>query len=78
MKRSLAIATWEPDQMNKTKIHNRVDQSGSTFDSFLEEEGIREEVEVVVIERVQAWQRAVEPRSNGQPRAAVPTKAREH
>jgi antitoxin HicB len=28
--------------------------SGSTFDSFLEEEGIREEVEVVAIKRVLA------------------------
>src|SRR5579863_6721292 len=30
--------------------------SGSTFDSFLEEEGIREEVEAVAIKRVLAWQ----------------------
>ena len=32
------------------------DHSGSTFDSFLEEEGIREEVEAVAIKRVIAWQ----------------------
>ncbi|MGH9700911.1 MAG: helix-turn-helix domain-containing protein [Candidatus Acidiferrales bacterium] len=32
------------------------DQSGSTFDSFLEQEGIREEVEAVAIKRVLAWQ----------------------
>lgn len=32
------------------------DHSGSTFDSFLEEEGIREEVEAVAIKRVLAWQ----------------------
>jgi hypothetical protein len=31
------------------------DHSGSTFDSFLEEEGIREEVETVAIKRVLAW-----------------------
>jgi antitoxin HicB len=31
---------------------------GSTFDSFLEEEGIREEVEAVAIKRVIAWQLA--------------------
>jgi antitoxin HicB len=30
--------------------------SGSTFDSFLEEEGIRGEVEAVAIKRVLAWQ----------------------
>src|SRR5437879_11580122 len=32
------------------------DHSGSTFDSFLEEEGIREEAEAVAIKRVLAWQ----------------------
>ncbi len=32
------------------------DRSGSTFDSFLEQEGIREEVEAVAIKRVLAWQ----------------------
>ncbi len=32
------------------------DHSGSSFDSFLEEEGIREEVEAVAIKRVLAWQ----------------------
>jgi antitoxin HicB len=32
------------------------DHSGSTFESFLEEEGIREEVEIVAIKRVLAWQ----------------------
>jgi antitoxin HicB len=31
------------------------DHSGSTFDSFLEEEGIREEVETVAIKRVLMW-----------------------
>ena|SRR5436309_83818 len=34
----------------------RLDHSGSTFDSFLEQEGIREEVEAVAIKRVLAWQ----------------------
>ena len=33
-----------------------MDHSGSTFDSFLKEEGIREEVEAVAIKRVLAWQ----------------------
>jgi hypothetical protein len=32
------------------------DHSGSSFDSFLEAEGIREEVEAVAIKRVLAWQ----------------------
>ena len=32
------------------------DHSGSTFDSFLEEEGIRGEVEAIAVKRVLAWQ----------------------
>ncbi|MEO5923379.1 MAG: helix-turn-helix transcriptional regulator [Bryobacteraceae bacterium] len=32
------------------------DHSGSSFESFLVEEGIREEVEAVAIKRVLAWQ----------------------
>jgi antitoxin HicB len=32
------------------------DHSGSTFDSFLEEEGILEEVDAAAIKRVIAWQ----------------------
>ena len=42
--------------MNAKKPRKRVDHSGSTFDSFLEQEGIREEVEAVAIKRVLAWQ----------------------
>jgi predicted XRE-type DNA-binding protein len=42
--------------MNARKNRKRIDHSGSTFDSFLEEEGIREEVEAVAIKRVLAWQ----------------------
>jgi antitoxin HicB len=42
--------------MNTEKNRKRTDHSGSTFDSFLEEEGIREEVEAVAIKRVLAWQ----------------------
>jgi antitoxin HicB len=34
------------------------DHTGSTFDSFLEEEGILEEVRAVAIKRVIAWQLA--------------------
>jgi len=33
-----------------------MDHSGSSFDSFLEREGIREEVEAIAIRRVLAWQ----------------------
>jgi antitoxin HicB len=42
--------------MSVRKNRKRRDHSGSTFDSFLEEEGIREEVEAVAIKRVLAWQ----------------------
>ena len=42
--------------MNAKKNRKRRDRSSSTFDSFLEEEGIREEVEAVAIKRVLAWQ----------------------
>ena len=38
------------------EIRKTTDHSGSTFDSFLEEEEIREEVETVAIERVVSWQ----------------------
>jgi antitoxin HicB len=40
----------------KKNRKKKVDHSGSTFDSFLEQEGIREEVEAVAIKRVLAWQ----------------------
>src|ERR1700680_5009848 len=42
--------------MKVRKSHKGTDHSGSTFDSLLEEEGIREEVEAVAIKRVLAWQ----------------------
>jgi antitoxin HicB len=42
--------------MNVKKNRKKIGHSGSTFDSFLEEEGIREEVEAVAIKRVLAWQ----------------------
>jgi antitoxin HicB len=40
----------------KRTRRKKTDHSGSTFDSFLEAEGIREEVEAVAIKRVLAWQ----------------------
>jgi len=42
--------------MRVRKSQKRTDHSGSTLDSFLEQEGIREEVEAVAIKRVLAWQ----------------------
>jgi antitoxin HicB len=42
--------------MKVRKNRKTIDHSGSTFDSFLEQEGIREEVEAVAIKRVLAWQ----------------------
>src|SRR6202166_4697004 len=42
--------------MNVRKNRKKMDHSGSTFDSFLEEEGIRQEVEAVAIKRVLAWE----------------------
>jgi len=42
--------------MNVRKHRKTVDHSGSSFDSFLQQEGIREEVEAVAIKRVLAWQ----------------------
>jgi hypothetical protein len=42
--------------MSPKRNGTRFDHSGSSFDSFLEEEGIREDVEAVAIKRVLAWQ----------------------
>jgi antitoxin HicB len=42
--------------MKKKQAHRAYDHSGSTFDSFLQEEGIREEVEAVAVKRILAWQ----------------------
>jgi hypothetical protein len=42
--------------MNVMKNRKRKGHSGSTFDSFLQEEGIRDVVEAVAIKRVLGWQ----------------------
>ncbi len=42
--------------MKAKKKAIRIDHSGSSFDRFLDKEGIREEVEAVAIKRVLAWQ----------------------
>ena len=44
--------------MNVRKTRKGVNHTGSTFDSFLEQEGIREEVEAVACKRVRAWRLA--------------------
>jgi antitoxin HicB len=43
-------------EMKARKNHKVRGHSDSTFDSFLEQEGIKEEVEAVTIKRVLAWQ----------------------
>jgi DNA-binding phage protein len=40
----------------KSRTKPVFDHSGSTFDSFLEEEGILDEVDALAIKRVIAWQ----------------------
>ncbi len=42
--------------MKKQPEKQAFDHSGSSFQSFLEEEGIREDVEAIAIKRVLAWQ----------------------
>jgi antitoxin HicB len=44
--------------MKAKKKNASPEHTGSTFDNFLEEEGIREEVEAVAVKRVLAWQLA--------------------
>jgi|SRR5215471_8509452 len=45
--------------MNTNKKKTRgIDPTGSTFDSFLEEEGLLEQVEAVAVKRVLSWQLA--------------------
>ena len=42
--------------MKKRSARKQNKHSGSTFDSFLEEHGIREEAEAVAAKRALAWQ----------------------
>lgn len=44
--------------MKARKKNEVVEHTGSTCDSFLDEEGIREEVEAVAVKRVISWQLA--------------------
>ena len=57
--------------MKKKAVRKALDHSGSTFDSFLEEEGIREEVEAVAIKRVLAWQLSQEMERQGKTKQAM-------
>ena len=47
--------------MKAIRKRRGMDHSGSSLDSFLEEEGIRREVEAVAINRVLEWQRRRKP-----------------
>ncbi len=60
--------------MGGAKARVKVSHTGSTFDGFLDKQGFRKKVEAVAINRVLTWQQAVELRSTGQPRPAVPTR----
>jgi hypothetical protein len=49
--------------METEESKERADHSGSSFDSFLEGEEIREEVEVAALKRVLLWRRQQERRA---------------
>ena len=57
-------------KVTKTK-KDVFDHSGSSFDGFLEEEGIRDEVEAVAIKRVLAWQLLQEMRQQNKTKQAM-------
>ena len=57
--------------MKKRVERTAFDHSGSSFDDFLEEEGIREEVEAVAIKRVLAWQLSQEMRRQKKTKQAL-------
>jgi antitoxin HicB len=57
--------------MRTTRNHRTNPHDGSSFESFLEDEGIREEVEAVAIKRVLAWQLSQAMRANQMTKQAV-------
>jgi len=57
--------------MKKAAETKVFDHSGSSFDSFLEEERIREEVGAVAIKRVLAWQLAQEMKQQRKTKQAM-------
>jgi predicted XRE-type DNA-binding protein len=62
--------------MRVTKNRKKVDHSGSSFDSFLEQDGIREEAEAVAIKRVLAWQLEQAMRKQQKTKQAMATQLR--
>jgi antitoxin HicB len=54
MKSSLSKDRKKFDELRRRIL--AFNHSGSTFDSFLEEEGILEEVDAIAIKRIVAWQ----------------------
>jgi antitoxin HicB len=62
--------------MKERKNGKKTDHSGSTFDSFLEQEGIREEVEAVAVKRVLAWQLEEAMRKQQKTKKAMATQLR--
>src|SRR2546423_1117129 len=57
--------------MKRKKKNDAVGHTGSTLDSLLEEEGIREEVEAVAVKRVISWQLAEAMRKNKKTKQAL-------
>jgi len=55
----------------KKKSEKAFDHTGSSFESFLEKEGIRHEVEAVAIKRVLAWQLSQEMRRQNKTKQAM-------
>ena len=62
--------------MRVRKSRKRVNHTGSLFDRFLEDEGIREEVEAVAIKRVLAWQLESAMRKQQKTKQAMATQLR--
>jgi antitoxin HicB len=57
--------------MKKRTTKKAFDHSGSPFDDFLEEEGIRAEVEAVAAKRVLAWELAKLMKRKGKTKQAM-------
>jgi hypothetical protein len=53
------------------KTEKAFDHTGSSFDSFLEDEGIRDEVEAVALKRVLVWQLSQEMRRQKKTKQAM-------
>lgn len=57
--------------MTSNKDSRKYDHSGSSFESFLQEEGILPEVEEVAVKRVLAWQLSQEMRRQSKTKQAM-------